>query len=181
MLRNNLNYDCSDRIESLEPHRSSSLENLCQCFDLSQYRCMAYFTVIFERKKYMYWDSYSKKFRYTCTLKCRGKSFPFSTHVKMFYEVSKAPWRLCLWPSLDSLAWFIKFLLKHTTFYKIRSDWTNFLYLLLLLITFASSLVPSQHRQNAGPDLDSTGHDLDPKRSTPWLWCFSWKKKNGKG
>ena len=42
----------------------------------------------------MYWISYSKEFRYA--LKCRGKSFPFSTHVKMFHGVSKAPWRLCL-------------------------------------------------------------------------------------
>ena len=42
----------------------------------------------------MYWDSYSKEYRYA--LKCRSKSFPFSTHVKMFHEVSKAHWRLCL-------------------------------------------------------------------------------------
>ena len=26
---------------------------------------------------------------------------------------------------------------------------------------------PGQHRQNAGPDLDSTGSDLDPKHLTP--------------
>ena len=39
----------------------------------------------------------------------------------------------------------------------------------LLLITFASRLDPGQHRQNAGPDLDSTGPDLDPKYLTPWL------------
>ena len=83
--------------------------------------------MIIARKKYMYWDSFSKKFRYA--LKCRGKSFPYSTHLKLFHEVSKAPWCLCLCymscrlkPSLivqgDSLKWIIKFLLKHTTFYK---------------------------------------------------------------
>ena len=49
-----------------------------------------------------------------------------------------------------------------------------------LLITFASSLDPGQHRQNASSDMDSTGPDLDPKHLTPWLWWFSWKK-NRKG
>ena len=39
----------------------------------------------------------------------------------------------------------------------------------LHLITFANSLDPGQHRQNACPDLDSTGPDLDPKYLTPWL------------
>ena len=46
-----------------------------------------------------------------------------------------------------------------------------YLFSCLLLITFANSLDPGQHRQNACPDLDSTGSDLDPKYLylTPWL------------
>ena len=76
----------------------------------------------------MYWDLYSKEFRYA--LKCREKAFPFSTHVKMCHEVSKA--LADSNPQRDSLKWIIKFLLKHTTFYNIRkspgSDWTSLLF-----------------------------------------------------
>ena len=60
---------------------------------------------------------------------------------------------------------------------EISRIWLNkfTLFSCLLLVTFANSLYPGQHRQNACPDLDSTGPDLDPKYFTPWLWC-SWKK-----
>ena len=34
---------------------------------------------------------------------------------------------------------------------------------------FGPSLDPGQHRQNACPDLDSTGPNLDPKYLTHWL------------
>ena len=54
---------------------------------------------------------------------------------------------------------------------EISRIWLNkfTLFSCLLLITFASSSDLGQHRQNAGPDLDSTGPDLDPKYLTPWL------------
>ena len=49
----------------------------------------------------------------------------------------------------------------------------------LLMITFASSLVPGQHRQNAGPDLDSTGLVLDLKVfGTLALVVFMKRKSN---
>ena len=141
-------------------------------------------------KKYIYWDSYPKEFRYA--LKCRGKSFPFSTHVKMFHEISKAPWRFWLCynvyriqtipyrtgrlPEMND-----KISSKTYTFFQdqeISRIWLNkfTLFSCLLLITFASSSDQGQHRQNAGPDLDSTGPDLDRKYLTPWLWWCSWKK-----
>ena len=50
----------------------------------------------------------------------------------------------------------------------------------LLLITFANSLDPGQHRQNACSDLDSTGPDLDPKYLTPSM-ALIFIKKNRKG
>ena len=137
------------------------------------------------KKKYMYWDSYSKEFRYA--LKRRGKAFPFSTHVKMFHEVSKAPWRLCLcynvYPTQtipNRTGRLPEMNYKNSRTYNFLQDqeisriWLNkfTLFSCLLLI---SSLDPGQHRQNAGPDLDSNGPDLDPKYLTPWLWWCSWK------
>ena len=62
---------------------------------------------------------------------------------------------------------------------KISRIWLNkfTLFSCLLLITFASSLDPGQHGQNASPDLDSTGPG--PKYLTPWLWWCSWKNRKG--
>ena len=47
-------------------------------FDLSQYRC-----------------SDIREIKSTC-IEIRSPCLPFSTHVKMLHEVSKALWRLCL-------------------------------------------------------------------------------------
>ena len=140
------------------------------------------------KKKYIY--SVSKEFRYA--LRCRGKSFPFSTQLwKCFMKFQKLLGAYVyvimstqLKPSLmvqgDSLKWIIKFLLKHNFLQdqEISRIWLNkfTLFSCLLLITFVSSSDPGQHRQNEGPDLDSTGPDLDPKYLTPWLWWCSWKK-----
>ena len=75
----------------------------------------------------------------------------------------------------DSLKWSIKYNFLQDQ--EISRIWLKkfTLFSCLQLITFAKSLDPGQHRQNACPDLDSTGPDLDPKYLTPWLWC-SWKK-----
>ena len=120
------------------------------------------------------------------------KGIPFFTHVKMFHEVSKAPWRLCLFHNVyptQTIPYRTGRLPEMN--YKVSSKTYNFLqdqeisrirlnkftlFSCLLLITFASSLDPGQHQQNAGPDLDSTGPDLDPNYLTPWLWWCSWKK-----
>ena len=48
---------------------------------------MAYLTVIDARKKYIYWDLYSKEFRYA--LEYRGKSFPFLHMWKLFMNFQK--------------------------------------------------------------------------------------------
>ena len=71
----------------------------------------------------------------------------------------------------DSLKWSIKynFLQDQEISRILLKKFT--LFSCLLLITFANSLDPGQHRQNTCPDLDSTGPDLDPKYLTPWLWC----------
>ena len=75
----------------------------------------------------------------------------------------------------DSLKWSIKYNFLQDQ--EISRIWLNkfTIFSCLLLITFANSLDPGQHWQNACPDLDSTGPDLDPKYLTHWLWC-SWKK-----
>ena len=50
--------------------------------------------IVFTLSGSVYRAAYSNELRYA--LKCREKSFPFSTHVKMFQEVSKALLRLYL-------------------------------------------------------------------------------------
>ena len=112
-------------------------------------------------------------------LKCRGKSFPFSTHVKMFHEVSKAPWCLCLcynvYPTqnipyrtgrLPEMKYKIQLFTRSRNLPDLMEKKFT-LFSCLLLITLANSLDPGQHRQHACPDLDSTGPDLDPKYLTP--------------
>ena len=132
-----------DRPESLKPRIAWKFMLVFWFFTLSINE--VFYSDIWKKKVHvMYWESYSKEFRYA--LKCRGKSFPFSKHVKMFYEGSKAHWRLCLcynvYPTQTIpyrtgrlMKWIIKFLLKHTTFYKIRkspaSGWTSLLYFLV--------------------------------------------------
>ena len=50
-----------------------------------------YFTVIFARKRTCIETRTPK-----ICFKMQRKVIPFSTHVNMFNEVSKTPWRLCL-------------------------------------------------------------------------------------
>ena len=107
-------------------------------------------------------------------LKCRGKSFSFSTHAKMFHEVSKAPWRLCLcynvYPTQTipyRMGWFPKMKYKIQLFTRSRNlpDLTEQVYFIFL--SSADNLCKQFGPRSA------------PTECLSWsgfYWSWSWSK-----